>query len=819
MSYKQLRVWARGVNSGWGTDGELQFYIKIARDDNNFYMYRTPINSGTSRDAWLPEINVDFERLFALRSQIQNAYLQNKQRNTCTGLDSVLIANTPLPTGVTAASRYAACDGGYIVYTLDPGSSPPNLAAVQELSVGMMRVPVPPGVSPILPADTLEMWVDDIRLTGVVNEPGFASQVGLNIAASDFADIRILASRRDGNFRQLAEAPTFLTDNNVDISSAFRLEKLFPASLGLSIPLTVNYTSASQDPFYLSQSDIQGDAIEGLRTPRSAAASVTLSLRRTKQSTGSIWSPILNNLTLASAYTTGNSRSEYQDGRAKNFVVGLDFNLSRALLGDIARWSPTEIHLTSAYTNGKDDRTSFLKPASALDDTGQAVKGITKTWRNGVSLVFRPVKAASLHWDITSIRDLRAYGSDSQLGLIATSDHDRVLGYDTGLERERAMQAGINISPPITAWFRPRLDFGTSYNMLRDPNTLDFARVDSTGFLRIPRRLGNSQTTTAGLTLDLPRAVKLYTDSASFLRGVLEVLQPLDINFNRSLLSVYDGSAAGASLAYQLGLGGINTFREIGSEPATAAGLVTQFSVNESLNLPFGATIAARYQRINTRNWTRRMEQGLDIFDGKQTIFPDIALRWTGQPVLLKSIISSLGANARMLETRQFNGTQPTDDIVIDDRGEIRVRSWPLSGSVVFAGTRPLSATVGYSLSKQLDDKPGLTANANNADFSIDVAKPWKLPTDWNARSDLRTRISYQRSQGQNFVVLPTNFVVDPLAESIERRLTDNGRHAFSMSADTPMSQKICRRASWSRVWRASTITLTGASRRPCSVR
>ena len=784
MTYKQLRVWARGVSSGWGLDGELQFYIKIARDDDNFYMYRTPIKSGTTRDAWLPEINVDFSRLIALRAQIQNAFLQNKQRNTCTGLDSVLIANTPLPAGATAASRYAACDSGYIVYTLNPATSPPNLAAVQELAVGMIRLPVPPGISPILPADTLEMWVDDIRLAGVVNEAGFAGQVGLTIAAGDFADIRINASRRDGNFRQLAEAPSYLTDNNWDFSSAFRLEKLLPASLGLSIPLTVNYTSASEQPFYLSQSDIQGDAIEGLRTPKSAATSVTLSVRRTKQSTGSVWSPILNNLTLSSSYTTGMSRSEYQDGQAKNFVVGVDFNLTRALLPDLARWSPTEIHLTSAYTNGHDDRASFLKPALALDDTGQLVKGRTRTWRNGSSLVFRPFKAASVRWDITSVRDLRGYGSDSQLGLVSTSDRDRLLGYDAGLERERAMQAGINISPPITAWFRPRLDFGTSYNMLRDPNTLSFAREDSASELRIPRRLGNSQTTTAGLTLDLPRAVRLYTDSAGFLRGLLGVLQPVDINFNRSLLSVYDGSPAAASLAYQFGLGGIHTFREIGNELATSVGLVTQFSVNESLNLPFGANIATRYQRINTRNWTRRLEAGQDVFDGTQTIFPDISLRWTGQPVALKSIISTLGANARMLETHQLNGTQPQDSVVIDDRGEIRVRTYPLSGSVVFAGARPLAATVGYSFSKQLDARPGLTSNGNNSDFSVDVSKPWKLPADWNARSDLRTRVSYQRSQGQNFVFNPNVF-------SEQSRLTDNGRRAFSMSADTDVAENL----------------------------
>jgi hypothetical protein len=663
--------------------------------------------------------------------------------------------------------------------------SPPNLAAVQELAVGMVRLPVAPGANPILPSDTLEVWVDDIRLAGAVNAAGFAGQAALTIIASDFADIRINASRRDPNFRQLAEQPTFLTDNSWNVSSAFHLEKLLPASLGLSIPFTVNYTSASVDPLYLSQSDIQGDAIDGLRTPRSAATSITLGVRRTKPSNGSVWSTVLSNLALSSALTSGASRSEYEDGKAKNLVVGLDFNLSRALLPDLSRWSPTELHLTSVYTNGHDDRVSFLKPAAAIDDSAHEVKGRTRTWRNGSSLVFRPFKAASVRWDITSVRDLRGYGTDSPLGVVAASDRDHVLSYDTGLERERAMQAGINISPPITAWFRPRLDFGTSYNMLRDPNTLSFAREgDSTGNLRIPRRLGNTQTTTAGLTLDLPRAIKLYTDSNSFLRGFLGGLQPVDINFNRSVLSVYDGSAVPAPIGYQFGLGGINTFRQLSGELATSVGLVTQLSVNHSLNLPLGASLGTRYQRINTRNWTRRIERGQEIVDGTQIVFPDVSLRWSGQPAGLKSIISSLGANARVLETRQLNGTQPLFGELVDDRGSLRIRSYPVSGSVVFAGSRPLSSTVGFSLSKRLDVKPGLESNGDNSDFSVDISKPWKLPQDWNARSDLRTRVSYQKSQGQNFVS-------NPLTPTGESRLSDNGRRAFSMSADTDVAENL----------------------------
>ena len=250
------------------------------------------------------------------------------------------------------------------------------------------------------------------------------------------------------------------------------------------------------------------------------------------------------------------------------------------------------------------------------------------------------------------------------------------------------------------------------------------------------------------------------------------------------MLSVYDGSAVPAPIGYQFAVGGINTFRQLSGELATSVGLVTQLSVNHSLNLPLGASLGTRYQRINTRNWTRRTEQGQEIVDGTQIVFPDVSLRWTGQPSGLKSIISSLGANARVLETRQLNGTQPLFGEQVDDRGTLRVRTYPVSGSVVFAGARPVSSTVGFSLSKRLDAKPGLSSNGDNSDFSIDVSKPWQLPADWGARSDLRTRVSYQKSQGQNFVV-------NPLALTGESRLSDNGRRAFSMSADTDVAENL----------------------------
>ncbi|MEO7366915.1 MAG: cell surface protein SprA, partial [Gemmatimonadaceae bacterium] len=805
MSYKELRLWARGVRNGWGENGDMQFFVKIGRDPNNFYLYRTPLNGGSDRTAWLPEVKVDFEKLFNLRAQIQNSYLKGVTKNSCTGLDSALIAATPLP---PAGVRYVACSDGYIAYTSDPGVTPPNLAAVQELSVGMIRTAVGNSARPVAPGDTVELWVDDIRLGGVVDAAGFAGQASVSILASDFADIRLNASRRDPNFRQLAEAPSYLTDNSLNISSAFHVEKLLPRGLNVSIPVSFNYASASSDPLFVSRTDIQGDVIDGLRTPRSAATSVTFGLARATPLEDSHFAPLLNNLSFAGTYTSGHARSEYADGKASNLTLGLDYNLSRALLPELSRWAPAEVHLTSLFSRGSDNRSAFLKPAAAFDDIPRRIAGLTSTWRNGTSFQLRPSKTLTGRFDLNSIRDLRGYGDNTPLGIITGTDRQRIFGADAGLERERDVQAGFTYSPRFSAWVRPRLDFGSSYNMLRDPNTLSFLRIqDSVNSLQLPRRLGSSQTTTAGMTLDLPRAAELYFDSTSFMRRMLTAVQPIDVNYNRSLLSVFDQSPFSAPLSYQFAFGGIDRFREIGGSPATSAGLINQVSANHTILLPLGASIANRYQLISARNWTRRIDETQAITDGTQVVFPDLSLRWGMKPDRLRRVISTVGGSARAVQTRQVNTREPefitvqtleADGTIqrppsLIDRAETLVRSYPASLAIVFAGAKPLSANLGYAFSQRRVKRPGLSSKDANSDINVELSKPWAVPPAWKLRSDIRTRVSYQNTHGNNFVL-------NPLALSRESRLTDNGRRAFSFSADTDVAENLSSSFVFSRV-------------------
>jgi hypothetical protein len=133
------------------------------------------------------------------------------------------------------------------------------------------------------------------------------------------------------------------------------------------------------------------------------------------------------------------------------------------------------------------------------------------------------------------------------------------------------------------------------------------------------------------------------------------------------------------------------------------------------------------------------------------------------------------------------------ESTLLPDRGEILVRSFPASLSVVFAGQRPLTANLGYAFSARKETRPGLSARSGSGDISVELSKPWAVPPDWKLRSDIRTRLSYQDTHGDNFVL-------NPLALSRESRLTDNGRRAFSFSADTDVAENLSSSFVFSRV-------------------
>jgi cell surface protein SprA len=814
LQYKELRAWAKGRGSGWGRFGELNFYVKIGRDANNFYAYRTPVNSGNGQANWLPEVRVDFEKLQALRARLQNAYLQNRTDSlSCTGADSALIAKSALPVG-QFSRRYAACADGYMVYSVDPGVSAPNLASVQELSVGIVRVDSTSlSATRIVPGDTLEVWVDDIRLANITNTAGYAGQMGVNLAAGDVGTLRMNFSHRDPNFRQLGEVPTYVADNTLDVSSVVRLEKFAP-QLGLSMPLTVSHSTTANTPLLLQNSDLRGDGIQGLRKPSSAATSVALTVRRIKPLEGGWIAPIVNNLIATTSINSATSTSSYSNGRTNLFTAGLDYSVGgdgakrpmpgwwtrrlnnlpgwlsgiefvQALRDAEFRARPAAFRLSSNYAKGDDRRANFSNLAASPTDTARIVNGLTSFWRNSTALELRPFDALSARFEFSSLRDLRHYGDSTATGVVATGERSRVLGFDTGLERERVLTTSYAFAPQFRGWLKPRFDFSSSYALQRDPNARQLLRLDdTTGAFRLPRRVNAVQSLNAGAQIDLARVSGQWISDSTRLRQIGNTLLPVDISFSRTLSSAFDGTPYTPGFGLQFGLNDVGGFLRDHGILATTAGSTQQVSLSTGLRLPYGMTLTARTQRVATRNWIGGANTTASIIDGEQITLPNLILRTSFRPKLIGEIVSSINASASLLVTRQRSAAPSLSSTFNNDIRTSHVLSYPLSTSIVWNDKGGLTTSFSVAQTFRVDSLPGTVADSKQREYSADASRAFKLPAAWEMRSDLRARIGWQQQNAQSFVR-------NGFAAGAGSRLADNGRQSITLNGDTDIADNL----------------------------
>ena len=830
MGYRELRLWARGRGNGWEPNGELQMFVRIGRDEHNFYLYRTRVNAGAGQSAWLPELRVDFGRFQALRARMERSYLLGTSADSlaCTGADSALIAASGLPLG-GAARRRAACEDGYMVYSVEPGVTPPNLAAVQELAVGIVRLPAP-GAPPVLPSDTLELWVDDIRLARAVDDLGTAGHLAVDLVAGDLGGIRVAYTRRGASFRQLGEAPSFVDEGSLDVSTTVRLDRLLPRGFQLALPLTVTHTSVANDPTFLSRTDLRAGDIDGLRAPRTGVTTWQLAARRATPLAHPVLGPLVNNLVLSSTYVAGDTRSAYQDGRTRSLTVGVDYAVEGAphavrlpFTATPLRWTPSQIRITSALARGTDERDHYFKPAPSPDDLAQRTAADSRLWRTGTTVELKPVESLVARWDLFSLRDLRDYGREP------TSDA-RLLdaaGGQLGFERERTMQLAIGAQPTVREWLRPRFDLTTSYGMLRDPNvralqgvpvtaatladgardsrvdtlaaamrdafqltpgTATSARAEADGAL--PRRLTASQSVMAGVALDLAGAIGARDSSARGLARVARLLSPLDLTYDRSLLSAFDGATFAPPLGFQLALGDAGAFRRVHGVAATAAGVTQTLGASATLALPLGASLASRARHVTNTSWTTRLDESQASVDGVQTIFPDATLRWSWRPAaanrspLVTGASASLGyvASLAQVSLPALVADLPRD--AAPDFRTTRVRTLPVSASVNWA-LGGLTTTAGLTRTTRTDSLPGSIARGLADELTVDAGRAFRLPPSWGTglRNDIRARASWQESRSRT--------IVDDLLRGTQGRLHDNGRRAISLNADTDVSETL----------------------------
>ena len=734
LKYRTLRVWARGRGVGW-EDGDLEFFIKAGKDQDNFYMYHTPARTTT----WEPEVVVQFVRWVALRARIEQAWLRGDTPQVYPGCpdSSLLIPD----------SSYVMCDGPYIAHVHDPGTAPPNLARVQEIAAGMWRIQT--GVV----IDQAELWVDDIRLGDVVQETGAAGALDVAVAAADVADLAISLSRRDGQFRQLTDDPSYVTDNSANVSGTLRVDRFLPDRWGLSIPVTVQRTLVSSDPFYLAGTDLRGDALQGLRTPRTSSASYAFSARRVRQATGGLARWMLDPVSLFGSYANGDTRTSLSRASASSYALNLDYTMAPTatvtrVAGVALRLNPSRIHFRSGVVGTDAERFTFVVPIQQAGDTAPPAVSQTRAWQNSGGVQLTPVPGMSVGVDAVSTRDLRDYGDSTTMGRLIRQQRSTMFGNDVGLETQRLVTTSIALTPRIGAWIRPRASLGSSFAFSRDPNAREPARTvgDTAGEFRVPAAFTNARRLETGAQVDARRLAQAVFGDSSDVADWLGHITGLDVTYSAQQGSSFSRATDTPSAGYQLALGGFGAFRQVAGLLATSATQTTTVSTGGAAVLPLGLRANATYRITRGILWTLRTDEQVPIRTRAEE-WPNGSISWSFTPGrrLVGRLFSSVTARVGYRRVESLN-EQPTfgggafagRDVALNSTIE---KTFTPSAAVTWIG----GVFTSYDRSRTTSDRlsaGNLFRSVRDA-HNATVTFSFRPPTRGRWRSNIRTTAGY----------------------------------------------------------------------------
>lgn len=793
LKYRQLRVWAQGRGSGWD-QGDLEFFVKVGTDQDNFYLYRTRLVAGT----WDPEIVIDLRRWIALRGEVEARWLAGDApggAGPCGG-DS---------------TAFVACEGPYVVHVRDPAIAPPNLAQVSEVAAGIYRVAANAA------ADPVEVWVDDIRLGDVVNQAGLATALDARVTAADVADFSVSLTRRDDRFRQLSEDPSYVTDLATRFGSTLRLDKLLPQSWGLALPLSVAHARTSADPFYLRQTDIPATALSDLRRPRSALTTVQLDFRRATRGGGLLPSLVLDPLAVTGSLEQGDARAELWSATTRKRRLRADYaslppartvgivpgflrdlvnalpgwlresDFGRALRNARLRLNPAQIRLGSSLVDDDTRRSTFRVPVALERDTSvHPVPSLVHRWSNQAGLELRPFESLILRADLSSLRDLQHYSDTSAIGRSLGEQRGTLLGHDVGFERQRSLSTGARVAPVVSSWLKPRLAWTTGFTLIRDPSQRIPVVVGADSVA--PLASANFRRRQLGAGVDLARLGR-----GGALGWALRTMLPADLTWTRERRSTFDRLSIVPAWRYRLAFGDVTEFRGQGGALATTALETQTLAASGGARLPGGVTVRGMYRNSDGTTWV--------LQGGAQTPLSQHSREWPSGSLTLNlrpgglagRAVRSLAAQAqyRISESSIRQGLPTTGTAAggVSAGTDSRIRLFQPSVTVAWAAGVTTAAQ--YGLTRTDLTTAGSTNRNQRVDWGANLSFAFRSPASLaRLPNPVRTTLSGSASDTRACLILAGAAECTPVADTRRRQL--------DLRMDTGMSATVVGGASFS---------------------
>ena len=673
LAYREARLWVVPRSGDFGPDRPHYFFLKVGNDPDNFYLFRTPLQSpsnpaGVTAADWLPEVRVDFEQWFDLRRRAEEALLRN-----------------PRGPGDPPVTVWAS-DSTYAVVLNDRGRAP-NLAAVRELSLGIWNE----GFVPI----SGEVWIDELRLGRSVRDAGLATSFDVELAGAGVLTSRLNVRSRGAFFRQLRDDPTYQNDRSVNLHARLALDRWMPTEWGIDLPVTLDLDRTTQAPRFLANSDVRADELTGLRRTEDRQTRVGIAFQKRTPSPNPWVGLLVDGLDARLAYTStaGSSvtttldsdgvdaglgwRHEpsvrdfavvpgFAEGAIRSLLPGF---LEERLIGSRFRWTPERVSMGTSYTRLDNRIRRFNSIVSQPEDTLALVTlAPREAVETAADLRMRPFTPLSADFTLQSVRDLlppEEAVTDPRIQDLIRAERSRVAGMDVGWETQRYLRTRLAYSPQLLTWVRSDFDWTTTYRSDRNSNFLDRETAGADTLLALARNASGQRDWSANFRLDPVRMAESWLGVGGAdedgeirqLRSVLGAVRPLSVVYQDGITSRFNRDPVAPGFGYQVGWGDLDAFRFLQGDTAATLTDRSSWTVATGVSLPAGAGITGSYQHTEAETLDSRSDYStvLTRWPNVRAQLPSLSLP---EKVWVRTVSVSTGLVRTERDTR-FGGRGP----------------------------------------------------------------------------------------------------------------------------------------------------------------
>lgn len=235
--YKKLKMFihAEAVNGeSPAKDGDVRAFIRLGSDFSaNYYEYQIPL---ALTAAGTIDPNLIWPEANRLELELQDLITAKEKRNK---------------SGANFALPYETTDSkGNVIKIVGN----PNMGDVRMAMLGVLN----PLKGPNNPSDDgskkcVEVWFNELRLSDMNEDGGYAATAKVDLQIADFATIKasgLMHTAGYGNIDQKVNQRFRDNYNQYAISGSFNLAKFTPKSWGVQLPLFMGYSQQASNPIY-----------------------------------------------------------------------------------------------------------------------------------------------------------------------------------------------------------------------------------------------------------------------------------------------------------------------------------------------------------------------------------------------------------------------------------------------------------------------------------------------------------------------------------------------------------------------------------------